>query len=127
MFLSLSGAVIVTSDQINLAYRHRKDDLFGWKSTMLIYQITSFVFYACLFMSGRFGLISSFTEQVAYAYCDSSVKVFQGAILAMIRNRQDLDIMRTWWVAALAVGRDMDNLIQKASEPGGCEKSSLAE
>lgn len=117
LVLSLSGAVTVSTDQLYLAYTHRHDELFGWKMAMLIYQLVSFAFYASLFLSGRFGLYSSLTEQTCYAYCDATVKLFQGAILAMIRNRQDLDMMRSWWVAALAAGRDLDNVIQLARIP----------
>jgi len=115
--LAIGGAVIVSTDQLNLAFAHRKEDLFGWKMTMLIYQIASFAFYASLFLMGRFGLYESLTEQSMYAYCDASVKVFQGAILAMIRNRQDLTVMRKWWIAALAASKDLDNLIQQARVP----------
>ena len=40
-------------------------------------RIVTFIFYAALFMFGRFGIIELSMEQIVYAYCDSTVKVPQ--------------------------------------------------
>jgi len=113
----LMGHTLVSIDQLNLAYVHRHDDHFAWKLGMLVYQITFSTAYAVVFSCGRFGVLSSVTEQCIYAYTDASVKVFQGALLAMIRQREDLTTIRHWWVAALTASKDLESLITQARVP----------
>ena len=69
------------------------------------------------FLLGRFGVIDSASEQRLYAYSGATVKVFQGALLAMLRNREDLGMIRRWWVAALSAIRDLKHLITRAKVP----------
>jgi len=117
MFLSLMGSVLILVDQCKLAYDHRKEELFGMKMSLVIFQIVVFTWYGIVFELGRFGAVSCLHEHAFYAYTDATLKVFQGALLAMLRNRQDLHSIRRWWVAALAAGRDMTSLIQRAKVP----------
>mmetsp|Transcript_156698 Transcript_156698/g.500090 ORF Transcript_156698/g.500090 Transcript_156698/m.500090 type:complete len:158 (+) Transcript_156698:2-475(+) len=73
--------------------------------------------YACFYMSGRFGLISSITEQGFYAYSDALVKVILGALMAVVRNTEYVGIIRRWWAAAASASADMDSLIRMAKVP----------
>jgi len=116
-FLSMVGAVFASIDQIVLARHHRGKELWNWKFGMLVYQIASFALYALVFVLGRFGLVSSLFEQCSYAYADATVKVLQGALLAMIRNRDDLNAIKRWWVAALNATHDLENIISTACVP----------
>lgn len=117
MVLSMSGAMFVSIDQVHLASQHREAPLFGIKSGMLAYQLLSFAVYATVFMCGRFGVIPSNSEQSFYAYCDSTVKVLQGAILAMIRNREGAAEIHRWWLASTAMHKDIQQLLDKAQVP----------
>eukprot|EP00931_Biecheleriopsis_adriatica_P115625 TRINITY_DN91393_c0_g1_i1.p1 TRINITY_DN91393_c0_g1~~TRINITY_DN91393_c0_g1_i1.p1 ORF type:complete len:1131 (+),score=244.08 TRINITY_DN91393_c0_g1_i1:46-3393(+) len=117
MLLSMSGFAIVCVDQLFLAYQYRDTDFWGNKFGMLVYQILSFAMYAAVFLSGRYGLMTSASEQMFYAYCDATVKVLQGAILAMIRNREGALEIRRWWMASAAANKDLRDLLQKARVP----------
>eukprot|EP00930_Biecheleria_cincta_P019766 TRINITY_DN15012_c0_g1_i8.p1 TRINITY_DN15012_c0_g1~~TRINITY_DN15012_c0_g1_i8.p1 ORF type:complete len:1104 (-),score=197.92 TRINITY_DN15012_c0_g1_i8:553-3864(-) len=117
MVLSMSGAVFVSIDQVYLASKHREAPLFGIKSGMLAYQLLSFIVYACVFVCGRFGVLPSGSEQFFYAYCDSTVKVLQGAILAMIRNREGAAEIHRWWLASTNMHKDVQQLLETAQVP----------
>lgn len=117
LFLSLSGFVFVGIDQIVLACHHRHEDNFNLKLGMIIYQLSTFTIYSIVFLLGRFGTLNSFQEQCFYAYGDATLKTFQGAILAMIRNREDLGVIHSWWLATVVATEDLDNLVRRALVP----------
>jgi len=116
--LSMFGHIVVSIDQVKIATDSwGEGEAFGLKSGMLMYQLTSFTLYSVVFVMGRFGVISSLAEQVIYAYCDATIKVFQGAILAMVRNREDLGMIRRWWLKALAATQVIEDVVRKARLP----------
>mmetsp|Transcript_41501 Transcript_41501/g.72910 ORF Transcript_41501/g.72910 Transcript_41501/m.72910 type:complete len:1249 (-) Transcript_41501:354-4100(-) len=117
MVLAIGGAIVVSTDQICLAKENSNTRVFGSKLGMLAYQITSFLSYAVVFLMGRFGVVSSGTEQIIYAYMDVTVKVFQGSALVMIRNREGALEIRHWWLAASAASSDLRDLLHQARVP----------
>ena len=74
---------LVSWGQVTLACRHRSTELVQRR----------FVF----FLLGRIRALESVSEQCLYAYTDATVKVLQGALLAMLRNREDLSATCKWW------------------------------
>jgi len=70
-----------------------------------------------IFLSGRFKLMPSLTEQKIDAYSDATVKVFQAALLAMIRNHEDLLTIRHWWMVAGMAHQDLENVVRGAMLP----------
>lgn len=117
MILSMSGAVVFSIDQICLAKEYKGAKAYSWKVGMLTYQISSFVLYAGVFLLGRFGVISSVSEQIFYAYTDATVKVLQGAMLAMIRQREAAIEICHWWTAASTASKDLQDLLHQARVP----------
>uniref|UniRef100_A0A7S4T7T9 histidine kinase n=1 Tax=Alexandrium monilatum TaxID=311494 RepID=A0A7S4T7T9_9DINO len=115
--IALLGFSIGTADQFVLAFAHWHDKLFWMKLGLVIYQVVLFAGYAAVWTLGRFSLVSSLFEQSYYAYNDATVKVLQGILLAIIRHRTDLLIIRHWWMAALSASHDLEILIQKARLP----------
>eukprot|EP00930_Biecheleria_cincta_P030170 TRINITY_DN2091_c0_g1_i12.p1 TRINITY_DN2091_c0_g1~~TRINITY_DN2091_c0_g1_i12.p1 ORF type:complete len:1000 (+),score=203.39 TRINITY_DN2091_c0_g1_i12:3-3002(+) len=117
MVLSILGAILVSIDQLNIASQHRTTPLFGPKFGMLTYQLIIFALYLCVFVAGSFGVLTSNLEQCAYAYSDAMVKVVQGGILAMIRNREGAIEIHRWWMASTSMQRDLQELLDKANVP----------
>lgn len=117
MFVSAVGLLLALADQVQLCLQCRGVNLYKLKCAMLIYQIVTFIFYAGLFLSGRFGLVELSMEQNLYAYCDSTVKVLQGALLAMIRSCEDAEQIHRWYAEAVAYKKDFDTIIKLAHVP----------
>ncbi|CAE7428760.1 luxQ [Symbiodinium natans] len=98
----------------------RHVELYGLKRCMVVYQrlrLLCFSFYTGVFMLGRFGLIGLQQEQYIYAYCDSTVKVLQGAILALIRGCEDAKTIHVWYAEAVAYKKDFDAILKLAHVP----------
>eukprot|EP00435_Cladocopium_sp_Y103_P011004 s3117_g2.t2 len=117
MFVSGVGLFLPLADQVQLCLQCRDVKLYKLKYAMLIYQIVSFIFYAAIFMFGRFGIIELSMEQIVYAYCDSTVKVLQGALLAMIRSCEDAEQIHRWYAEAVAYKKDFDTIVKLAHVP----------
>lgn len=117
MFVSAVGLFLPLADQVQLCLQCQGVNLYKLKCAMLIYQIVTFIFYAALFMFGRFGIIELSMEQIVYAYCDSTVKVLQGALLAMIRSCEDAEQIHRWYAEAVAYKKDFDTIIKLAHVP----------
>mmetsp|Transcript_118481 Transcript_118481/g.330531 ORF Transcript_118481/g.330531 Transcript_118481/m.330531 type:complete len:1189 (-) Transcript_118481:202-3768(-) len=113
----MTGHLLTCLDQIKLALDHRGSQLYALKTSMLVYEMLTFTLYAIMTTASRFGLVSSITEQCFYAYGDALIKIFQGAILEMIRNCEYLGSIRHWWLAALAASKDLENVVKKAMLP----------
>jgi len=84
---------------------------------MVIYQVLTFVFYTIVFLMGRFGVVGLQLEQYIYAYCDSTVKVLQGALLALIRGAEDAQTIHLWYAEAVAYKKDFDTILKLAHVP----------
>uniref|UniRef100_A0A7S4T8Z2 histidine kinase n=1 Tax=Alexandrium monilatum TaxID=311494 RepID=A0A7S4T8Z2_9DINO len=114
---AILGFLLATVDQFVLAFAHRHEKLFRMKVGLLVYQVVMFSGYMVVWTLGRWGMVSSIVEQGYYAYCDATVKVFQGILLANIRHCTDLLIIRRWWMATMSVSQDLETLIQRAQLP----------
>ena len=117
MFVSAVGLILSLVDQLHLSQQCSKVKLYKLKCGMLNYQIVSFIFYALIFLAGRFGMITLSLEQIIYAYCDSTVKVLQGAMLALIRSCEDAEQIHRWYAEAVAYKKDLDSIIKLAHVP----------
>jgi len=116
--VSMLGHVVVSMDQLRISCDiWGEGEVFGLRFGMLVYQLVSFTGISCVFVMGRFGVISSLWEQAVYAYVDATIKVFQGAILAMIRNRESLCAIHRWWTTAGAATQVLEDLVHKARVP----------
>jgi len=117
MFVSAVGLILSLVDQLHLSQQCSKVKLYKLKCGMLNYQIVSFILYALIFLAGRFGMITLSLEQIIYAYCDSTVKVLQGAMLALIRSCEDAEQIHRWYAEAVAYKKDLDSIIKLAHVP----------
>eukprot|EP00928_Gymnodinium_smaydae_P074350 TRINITY_DN5740_c0_g2_i1.p1 TRINITY_DN5740_c0_g2~~TRINITY_DN5740_c0_g2_i1.p1 ORF type:complete len:1114 (-),score=180.37 TRINITY_DN5740_c0_g2_i1:11-3352(-) len=117
MMLSLSGAVCVALDQFQFASKFRSELFFNVKFGLLVYAKVVDCVYATVFLMGRFGVISSGNEMMYYAYADASMKVFHGALLAMIRNREGTSEINRWFVAAMSAGDNLRELVSQTTIP----------
>eukprot|EP00445_Apocalathium_hangoei_P039453 CAMPEP_0203954084 /NCGR_PEP_ID=MMETSP0359-20131031/87270_1 /ASSEMBLY_ACC=CAM_ASM_000338 /TAXON_ID=268821 /ORGANISM="Scrippsiella Hangoei, Strain SHTV-5" /LENGTH=697 /DNA_ID=CAMNT_0050887593 /DNA_START=43 /DNA_END=2133 /DNA_ORIENTATION=- len=117
MFFSFLGSFLVCADQFVLCYHHRHDVLAKLKTGLVLYSVMTFAFYGLFFLLGRFGVISSLVEQLFYTYGDATLKVLQGPMLAMVRNRQDVDTVRRLWLASTSASLDLQNMINGAKAP----------
>ncbi|CAE8644105.1 unnamed protein product, partial [Polarella glacialis] len=117
LFLVLFDFIVVCIDQTCLVLQHSHVSSYNAKVGMIVYQFVTFTFYAFLFTLGRFNMIGTTNEQMMYAYMDATIKVFQGAILAMIRNWEDLRTIRHWWMEAVTAKDDFERLVRSACVP----------
>ncbi|CAE7208735.1 arcB [Symbiodinium sp. KB8] len=117
--LGASGLAFVLAevDQVRLCWQCRHVELHGMKTCMVIYQVLTFAFYALVFLMGRFGIAGLQLEQNIYAYCDSTVKVLQGALLALIRGSEDAQTIHLWYAEAVAYKKDFDTILKMAQVP----------
>ncbi|CAE8587047.1 unnamed protein product [Polarella glacialis] len=117
LVMTLLGFVFVSLDQACLALQFHYVSTYRAKVFMIVYQFVTFTMYAAAFLMGRFGLVGCLAEQQFYAYADATIKVFQGAILAMIRNFEDLRHLRHWWLEAVSAKDDFERLVKAACVP----------
>ncbi|CAK9111450.1 unnamed protein product [Durusdinium trenchii] len=116
-FVSAVGLFLPLADQLYLSQQCRHARLYKVKFGMLLYQIVVFLLYSCVFMAGRVGILSMSAEQVIYAYCDSTVKVLQGALLALIRSAEDSQLIHRWYGEAVSVKKDFDTIVKLVHVP----------
>mmetsp|Transcript_87074 Transcript_87074/g.188463 ORF Transcript_87074/g.188463 Transcript_87074/m.188463 type:complete len:1152 (+) Transcript_87074:95-3550(+) len=116
-FLSLFGFVLVCVDQLKLAYDHRRDGGLRLKLFMLGYEIVMMNNFGVVFCLGRFGIVSSLSEQKFYAYSDATVKLFLTVILTMVRNYEAFMAIGRFWTAADSANKDLGNLVRGAMLP----------
>eukprot|EP00440_Ansanella_granifera_P021034 gb/GFBE01022841.1/.p1 GENE.gb/GFBE01022841.1/~~gb/GFBE01022841.1/.p1 ORF type:complete len:1087 (+),score=281.03 gb/GFBE01022841.1/:1-3261(+) len=114
---SILGYVVVSIDLVHLICQHRHATLFAEKACLNAYTIVASCVYAVVFLLGRFGLLSSFGEQVFYAYADATVHILQGALLAMIRQWEDAGELRKWWMVAESTSKELGALVDSACVP----------
>jgi len=117
LVLSLSGAVVVSIDQVHLAYQCRHVKLFKMKASILIYQLVTFLMYALIFLAGRFGLLALQPEQAVYCYFDATVKVLEGAMLALLRCYEDSEVIKHWHATATCIQKDLNSMIMQEHVP----------
>eukprot|EP00913_Durusdinium_trenchii_P012171 g11432.t1 len=125
-FVSAVGLFLPLADQLYLSQQCRHARLYKVKFGMLLYQIVVFLLYSCVFMAGRVGILSMSAEQVIYAYCDSTVKVLQGALLALIRSAEDSQLIHRWYGEAVSSRKDFDTIVKLVHELLNTAEKSVA-
>eukprot|EP00928_Gymnodinium_smaydae_P005247 TRINITY_DN11801_c0_g10_i1.p1 TRINITY_DN11801_c0_g10~~TRINITY_DN11801_c0_g10_i1.p1 ORF type:complete len:1130 (-),score=179.91 TRINITY_DN11801_c0_g10_i1:304-3693(-) len=117
MFMSLSGAVVSALDQFYVFKENATTRFYRMKHGLLIYSKALDILYAVVFLLGRFGVITSGSEHIFYAYADATVKVFHGAFLAMLRSREGASDICHWCMATMAARNDLKDLLYQARIP----------
>jgi len=117
MGLVLGGFVLSSADQVCIAYSVPIVSARKLKLGMLYFQIFSFAMYTGVYVWSYFGFMNASSEQCIYCYMDVTVKVFQSCLLALIRNYENLRIIRHWWLESVAAKRDFERLVKQARVP----------
>ncbi|CAE7841566.1 luxQ [Symbiodinium microadriaticum] len=128
-FLRSLPSLVLVFFSIWLAYLMEVTPVYAWRWPLLgasglafvlaeVDQVVlTFAFYALVFLMGRFGIAGLQLEQNIYAYCDSTVKVLQGALLALIRGSEDAQTIHLWYAEAVAYKKDFDTILKMAQVP----------
>jgi len=117
MFVSAVGLFLSQADQIQVALQCQHVSLYHMKASMVMYQVVTFAAYSGVFLAGRLGYFGLDVEQNIYAYCDSTVKVLQGALLALVRASEDSNTIHRWYGEAVAYRQDFDAVVKLAHVP----------